>query len=160
MIIAFILRAILNAVGLGIPSFGVVLRPQTILYAFIVGILVTMVSAIVPAINASRTSPISAITGQTAGKEKSIGRFVIGFVISGAGLALMAVGLFGSGDSVLAVLGPLGGGAAVLFIGITLLSPLVAGPLSRALGTPISACLLYTSPSPRDATLSRMPSSA
>ena len=26
--------------------------------------------------------------------------------------------------------------------------------------TPTSACLLYTSPSPRDATLSRMPSSA
>ena len=27
-------------------------------------------------------------------------------------------------------------------------------------GTPINVCLLYTSPSPRDATLSRMPSSA
>ena len=31
-----------------------------------------------------------------------------------------------------------------------------AGELTEALGT----CLLYTSPSPRDATLSRMPSSA
>ena len=31
---------------------------------------------------------------------------------------------------------------------------------SESESTPISACLLYTSPSPRDATLSRMPSSA
>ena len=31
---------------------------------------------------------------------------------------------------------------------------------SRVLGTNLYNCLLYTSPSPRDATLSRMPSSA
>ena len=30
----------------------------------------------------------------------------------------------------------------------------------HALGGPYASCLLYTSPSPRDATLSRMPSSA
>ena len=42
------------------------------------------------------------------------------------------------------VLAPLGGGAAVLFIGITLLSPLVAGPLSRILGTPIQG--LFNTP--------------
>ena len=32
--------------------------------------------------------------------------------------------------------------------------------LSKVAGKPLSVCLLYTSPSPRDATLSRMPSSA
>ena len=34
----------------------------------------------------------------------------------------MALGLFGGGDSVTQILAPLGAGAAVLFIGITLLS--------------------------------------
>ena len=33
-------------------------------------------------------------------------------------------------------------------------------PEEKARGITISTCLLYTSPSPRDATLSRMPSSA
>ena len=33
-------------------------------------------------------------------------------------------------------------------------------PLRRLLNTHLHSCLLYTSPSPRDATLSRMPSSA
>ena len=36
----------------------------------------------------------------------------------------------------------------------------IQGSLEDSFGTPIAGCLLYTSPSPRDATLSRMPSSA
>ena len=137
VVIAFVLRAILNQVGAAIPSFGVVLTPLTIVLAFVVGTTVTVISAVVPAFSASRTSPIAAITGQSTGKKESIGRFVIGAVVTAIGIALMLVGLFGGADSVLGVLAPLGGGAAVLFIGITLLSPLVAGPLARILGTPI-----------------------
>ncbi len=137
-IIALILRQILNALGLGIPSFDVVLRPQTVIYALVVGVTVTMLAAIFPAIGAARTSPIAAISGHTDTSSKSIVRFIIGFFVTAIGLALMAVGLFGSGDSVFAVLAPLGAGAAVLFVGVTLLSPLVAGPLSRILGAPLA----------------------
>ena len=45
-------------------------------------------------------------------------------------------------------------------------SPVLAGPYvgvdtkSKFTGNNYGSCLLYTSPSPRDATLSRMPSSA
>ena len=40
-------------------------------------------------------------------------------------------------------------------------APVLSGPgESNRLVTRVKACLLYTSPSPRDATLSRMPSSA
>ena len=38
-------------------------------------------------------------------------------------------------------------------------NPELADKVAKELGTEL-ACLLYTSPSPRDATLSRMPSSA
>ncbi len=138
IVIAFALRAILNSIGLSIPSFGVVLQPQTILYAFLVGTLVSVISAIVPAIGASRTSPIAAITGHSTTRERSVGRFVIGSIITALGIALMALGLFGGADSVIGVLAPLGAGAMLLFIGITLLSPLVAGPLSRLIGAPIA----------------------
>ena len=40
------------------------------------------------------------------------------------------------------------------------LEPRVNPQFDQALFVPITSCLLYTSPSPRDATLSRMPSSA
>ena len=45
------------------------------------------------------------------------------------------------------------------FVGLGLIV-LVIAKLARDLITPYKICLLYTSPSPRDATLSRMPSSA
>ena len=141
VLIAFGLRAILNSLGLGIPSFGVVVLPATILYAVVVGVVVTVLAAIVPAIKASRTPPITAISGRADAEAKSIGRFVIGAVITAAGIALMLFGLFGGGDDVLEILVPLGAGAAILFIGITLLSPLVSGPLSQVLGTPLARLL-------------------
>ena len=40
-----------------------------------------------------------------------------------------------------------------------LTTDVLTGETAKALA-PLSSCLLYTSPSPRDATLSRMPSSA
>ena len=44
--------------------------------------------------------------------------------------------------------------------GLTLQAPIRAERADGLFGEGIKACLLYTSPSPRDATLSRMPSSA
>ena len=137
-LIALGIRLALNGAGLGIPDFDVVITPRTIILAFIVGILVTILAAVFPAIGAARTSPIAAISGQTDEKQKSLLRFVFAGVITAIGLALMAFGLFGGGDSVLAILVPLGAGAALLFIGVTLFSPLVTGPLSRLIGAPLS----------------------
>ena len=136
-IIALLIRTALNAAGLGIPSFGIVVKPTTIIVAFLVGVGVTMLAATFPAFSASRVSPIAAITGSSEKKEKSIARYLIGLIVAGLGIALMSVGLFGGSDSVTGVLGPLGAGAAVTFVGISLLSPLIAGPLSKVLGTPL-----------------------
>ncbi len=138
VLIALGLRAILNQVGVAIPDFSLVVAPATVLYAFVVGTAVTVLAAIVPAIGAARTSPIAAITGQSDEKKKSIIRFVVAAIITAIGLALMALGLFGNADGVTEVLVPLGIGAGLSFIGITLLSPLVAGPLSRIIGAPLS----------------------
>ena len=49
--------------------------------------------------------------------------------------------------------------AEQLHIAVQKICP-VSGQELGSMGDPIQACLLYTSPSPRDATLSRMPSSA
>ena len=47
-----------------------------------------------------------------------------------------------------------------MLLSMTLLFSAVMAGLSMALNVPYGACLLYTSPSPRDGLLSRMPSSA
>lgn len=134
--IAFFMRWLLGVVGIPLPSFGVVIRPLTVIVAFGVGTLVTVVSAIVPAFSAAKVSPITAITGTSDKAEKSAARYIIGAIITGLGALLIGLGLF-AGNTALEVLAPLGAGAAVLFVGLTLLSPLVAGPLSRVLGMPL-----------------------
>ena len=69
-----------------------------------------------------------------------------------------------AGAAITAAAGRGGTGAAgLLLVGITVGTPLVASALLTLLFTLASrflACLLYTSPSPRDGLLSRMPSSA
>ena len=85
------------------------------------------------------------------------------------GLALVALGVFGyfkSGAVSVTALIPAFLGTPVTVLALLSLNPkfLKIGMhiivVIALLGFIATACLLYTSPSPRDATLSRMPSSA
>lgn len=143
--LAYGLEAALNGIGAELPDFDKPLSIPTILIGLGVGVGVTMLSAWVPARKAGRIAPVTAISGQDetdlAGGRRSI---AIGAILSLAGAVLTAFALFGGIDSTATLLGMLGAGAAVLFVGITLLSPVVAGPISRTLGAPISA--IYRTP--------------
>ncbi len=135
--IAFAMRELLGAVGVDLPSFGVVLKPATIITALVVGIFVTMLSAILPAIKASRVAPITAITGSADLESNSIGRYVIGTILTVLGIGGMMLALFGNADGVTQILSILGAGAVALFVGLTLLSSLVAAPIARIIGLPL-----------------------
>lgn len=139
------LEAALNGIGAQLPDFDKPLSVATVLIGLGVGIGVTMLSAWVPARKAGRIAPVTAISGQDA-SDGAEGRrsLVLGGVLSLFGAACTAYALFGGIESTATLLGLLGVGAAVLFIGITLLSPLVAGPISRSLGAPIAA--IYRTP--------------
>ena len=63
--LAYGTRGLLNLVGAEIPSFDLILTTSTIAFAFLVGTIVTVLSALFPALTASRTSPIAAITGHS-----------------------------------------------------------------------------------------------
>jgi len=135
--IAFAMRELLSLLGIDLPSFGVVLKPFTITLAMVVGIIVTMVSAVFPAIKASRVAPITAITGSAELESDSIGRYVIGTILTAVGVAGLLLALFGSAEGVTQILTILGAGAVALFVGLTLLSSLVAAPIARILGIPL-----------------------
>ena len=59
-------------------------------------------------------------------------RIVIGLAVTALGAVFLGMGLFG--DSGLALVGL---GAAVVFLGVAVLGPVMAGPLSGAIGIPI-----------------------
>ncbi len=138
--LAYGLEAALNGIGAELPPFDKPLSLATIAIGMGVGIVVTLASAWVPARKAGRTSPITAISGNDSAEVSAGHRSTIfGGILTLIGAGLTLVSLFGGIESTGTLLGLLGVGAAILMIGITLLSSLVAAPISRALGVPLAA---------------------
>ncbi|HEY2654847.1 MAG TPA: ABC transporter permease [Solirubrobacteraceae bacterium] len=131
------LKALLGAFGISLPSAPLVFRARTPIVALAVGIGVTVLSAVVPAWRAVRIAPVAALVEQHEDQSPKLrrSRLIAGVVIGLAGVALL---LLGVGR---AKIGLVGLGALGVFIATVLLVPLIARPLSGALGRPIAAAL-------------------
>ncbi|MGI5215193.1 ABC transporter permease [Plantactinospora sp. CA-290183] len=115
----------LQLAGLGVPAAAVI-------SAFAVGLLVTVVAAVLPALRAARIPPVAAMQ-DVATPDRPLTRIsAAGAVVAAAGGTLLALGLSGSaGDNTLwTVLG----GVLLSFVGVALLTPLISRPVVSALG--------------------------
>jgi putative ABC transport system permease protein len=138
IVIAIGLRAALGATLFEIPATPLQVVPRTIIVSLIAGTLVTLVSAIVPARNAASVAPLQALrdAGQAGTGRGLTRRLTIGFAVLGLGVAALAYGLFGASSRQATYVGV---GAAISFVGVAMLTPLVARPLASALGAPFRA---------------------
>ena len=59
--LAMALRAALDAFGIALPAGGLIIQPRTVIVALVVGVVVTVVSALAPALHASRVPPVAAM---------------------------------------------------------------------------------------------------
>lgn len=133
--IAIGLRAAFSAIGVDIPSTGMQLLPRTIVVSAVVGILVTVVASVVPARRAGRVAPIEALRESQQSTDGASGRrLVVALAVTAVGVALLLAGLFVLDSNEALTVGV---GAAVIFVGVALLSPAIARPVVRVLGWPI-----------------------
>src|SRR3954465_8007554 len=132
------LQAVMTAAGLDLPKVGTVFEARTAIVAAIVGIGVTILASIAPALRATRIEPVAAPREGAELPLTKTGRRLpkIGLAISIIGLAAAAYGNFGSGMSFSERLPFIGLGSFLLFIGIALLSPKFVRPLASVLGRP------------------------
>jgi putative ABC transport system permease protein len=133
------LKGLLTSFGIDLPSGGIVIKPRTILVAIVLGIVVTLVSALAPARRAARVPPVAAIQDHAVTPTSGRRRYITGGVVTALGVILLFVGLFAkvkSSDVPGGAGGLVGVAALLVFVGVAMLSPLVAGPASRALGWP------------------------
>jgi putative ABC transport system permease protein len=134
VLMSFGLRALLGAVGLEIPSGDVVITGGTVTTAFLVGITVTMVSSVGPALRASRIRPIAALRDTAIeSTTTSLRRTVVGLSLLGVGAIGFASGITGSGTEAMA---PLGLGVLLGIAGVFVLGPVIARPAMHLLGAP------------------------
>ena len=129
------LYSLLKAAGLGVPSTSVQLLPRTAYVSLAAGILVTVVSAVAPAVRGSRVPPVAAMRDDVTIAEASLRRrAIVGGILGGLGVLTLALGLFASAGIAL-----VGVGAALTFTGMAVLAPFVAGRLAHAIGRPMPA---------------------
>ena len=127
------LKALLGALGLDIPASSIVIPASAVIWSFVTGLVVTVIAAVAPALRASRIPPIAAMRDSSVDRSSSSPRrAVIGGAVSLLGLALLLLGLFGSSGLIY-----VGVGMAVVFLGVAILGPMIASPISGALGIPI-----------------------
>ncbi len=139
MLVSLVMRAAIRASGFGLPSGPLVLRPRTVVLAVVIGLGVTMIASIVPALRARRITPIAALS-QDHRIERSgwRRRVAVGGAVTAAGVVCLALGMAGVGSTA-AVLALTGIGALVTFLGLNISSPAIARPVVRALGRPVQA---------------------
>jgi putative ABC transport system permease protein len=137
IVIAIGLRAVLGAVGIDLPSTGTVFELRTVIVSLVVGVVITLVSSFMPALRATRVPPVAAMRAEAATPpSRSIRRrSIIGSLVTLVGVGLLVLGLFRDIDNRVAVVG---GGAVVIFLGVAILSPLIARPLARWIGWPFA----------------------
>ena len=137
------LQALFDAFGASLPDGPMPLRPRTVAWAFAVGVGFTVIASLVPAVKASRVSPVAGLQESNGddGGHLRLWRPIVGAALAAVGLVLTGRGLFADFDSTTAQLVSLGVGAAVVFVAVAVLSPLIAGPVVSALAGPLPRLL-------------------
>jgi putative ABC transport system permease protein len=136
VLLAQLLAVAMRALGIDLPVGRLTLVPRTVIIAMGVGVVVTLVSAVLPARKAASVPPIAAMHIELARvPRKSLrNRAATGVVVTLVGLAALLVGLFSSVENPLAIVGV---GALVFFLGISILAPLAAKPVAYTIGWPL-----------------------
>jgi putative ABC transport system permease protein len=124
--VAQLLKAVFASFGLEVAG-TLVLLPRTIVVAYVVGILVTMVAAYVPARRAAKVPPIAAMREDvvipTTARHLHTG---LGAGVLLLGAAAMIAGLFTDVDNALWLVGI---GILGVFVGVALLAPIASTPI-------------------------------
>src|SRR5450631_598403 len=130
-----IARALLSLFG-SAATGGVTLLPRTFIVAVLVGTIVTVIAATLPARRATRIAPVAALSEALPETQPLPRRRVlIGLIIFVLGCAALLVGLFTSAGSKLQLIGA---GFLGVFLGVALLAPLLVVPVATVLGWPVA----------------------
>ncbi|MEV4702421.1 FtsX-like permease family protein [Actinoplanes sp. NPDC049316] len=117
--------------GVELPGAGLAVGVTPVVLAYTVGVLVTVLSALVPAVKASAVPPLAAMR-EVARPDKPLRALsVVGAALAVPGAALVGLSLTGVGGLTLPALLL---GVGLVFLGVALLSPLLTRPLAGLIG--------------------------
>ncbi len=126
------LSSLLNAFGVEIPTKGLTIHPNRIATTIIMGTIVTILSAILPALRAGRVPPLAALRDTALEHVGSVTRRVtIGIIAMLLGTGAIIATAAGATNILLGI------GVLLVFAGVLIIGPGIAKPVALGLGRPI-----------------------
>ncbi len=132
------LNSLFVSFGIDLPQAATVFATRTVIVSLVVGVGITVLAALRPAIRATRVPPIAAVREGAVLPPSRFARFGVPaalLTLLGA-VVLMLVGLFVNGISTGTRLIAIGVGAFGIFIGVGMLAKTLVPPLASVLGWP------------------------
>jgi putative ABC transport system permease protein len=128
-----------DAVGFTLPNSGIIFATRTTIVSMVVGVIVTLIASLRPAVRATRVPPIAAVREGSTLPPSRFARFRTSgsAILTAAGFAALLYGLFGKHLGTKGVLIWMGVGALLIFIGVALLAVRVVGPLAWGVARPL-----------------------
>lgn len=130
------LRSLLSALGLSLPTTPLVIDPASFTTPVLVAVVVTLLSAALPAWRAGRVPPIAALSDVAIDRSsRSIVRLALGLGTLALAALLFVWGFQLEGEAALV---RIAGSLALTFLASVAVGPLYARPLATLLGTPLT----------------------
>ncbi|HTU15410.1 MAG TPA: FtsX-like permease family protein [Solirubrobacterales bacterium] len=132
------LSAVLSAVGADLPTKALVIEPRTIIVSLVIGIGVTLVSSLIPALRSTRVPPIAALSENIVigGKNRLLLRSIVAALLTVLGIGLIVSVLASGSEGGNAAL-QMGMGALAVVIAISIFSPKIVRPAASLVGAPL-----------------------
>ena len=133
LLVAKGLNLLMDAVGFSLPSTSMQVEPRTIVVSLLVGTVVTVVAALVPAYRATKVLPVEALREAVPGSGNPTKKRVIsGAVVTVIGLTGLFMTLYA--DLSMKLFGP---SLLAIIVGVLMLLPAAARPLASLIGVPL-----------------------
>jgi putative ABC transport system permease protein len=132
------LNALFGQFGIDLPETGTVLAARTVVVSLLVGVIVTVLASLRPALRATRIQPIAAVREGVTLPPGRLARFgpATALGVIGLSVAILAFGVFAGGLATATRLLSLGVGCLLLFVGVALIAPRLVRPLALVVGWP------------------------
>ena len=125
-------------IGVDLPHSGTVFATRTVIVSLLIGVVITLLASLRPALRATRVPPIAAVREGAVLPPGRFARFgpVISLGLIAISIALLVYGTFGHNLPTVRRLLSLGVGVLLLFFGVALFASRLVRPLAAVLGWP------------------------
>ena len=137
--VSIALKEFLGVIGIDFPSTTLQLLPRTVVLTIVLGTMVTVLSAVLPALRTGRVSPLAAMRESAVehvGSSRK--RILSGLIVAGLGAVAIVASLAGSNFLLL------GMGVMLVWVGVLILGPVLALVAARVIGAPVARAFKVT----------------